>query len=93
MDALVGLVRTKVTAVWVVLTCATLMNWALRTEHGVSSQRLTSMIVMVVALVKVRLVGLYFMELRRAPSSLRRGFESYCVAVLIATIAMYVVRT
>ena len=40
------------------------------------------MAILVVAAVKVRLVGLYFMELRDAPPLLRGMFELYVVALL-----------
>jgi hypothetical protein len=39
---------------------------------------------------KVRLVGLYFMEVRYAPAWLRVLFESFCVALLILLTTMYI---
>ena len=44
---------------------------------------------MVVAVFKIRLVGLYFMELREAPLALRGVFEGYCVALLGLLTGMY----
>lgn len=38
---------------------------------------------------KIRLVGLYFMELREAPLALRGVFEGYCVVLLGLLTGMY----
>ena len=45
---------------------------------------------MLVAFIKVRLVGLHFMELRSAPLALRTLFEAYVVVVFTVVIVMYV---
>ena len=42
-----------------------------------------------VALVKVRFVGLYFMELRTAPVALRALFEGWCLAACLVLIGFY----
>ena len=44
---------------------------------------------MVIAIVKIRFVGRYFMELRDSPPALRAVFEIYCAAVLLTLSAMY----
>lgn len=44
---------------------------------------------LVVALVKVRLVGLYFMELRSAPVALRGLFEGWIVVTGSVLIGLY----
>lgn len=81
------LLRNRTTAVWVLLVAATLVSWQLGT-HGADPKIATS-IIMVVAFVKIRLVGLYFMELRDAPLPLRLLFEGYCAVVGVAVIVMY----
>ncbi|MFZ0715811.1 cytochrome C oxidase subunit IV family protein [Mycobacterium sp.] len=43
--------------------------------------QLASVIILLIAFIKVRLVGMYFMELREAPNVLRGLFEAYCVIV------------
>lgn len=67
--------------VWVALAFATFLSWWLATEepHG---GNVFAVAILVVAAVKVRLVGLYFMELRDAPPLLRGMFELYVVALL-----------
>jgi hypothetical protein len=44
---------------------------------------------MVMAFAKIRFVGLYFMELREAPSVLRSLFECYCLVVCVALLGVY----
>jgi hypothetical protein len=47
------------------------------------------LIIFVVAFVKVRFVGLYFMELRQAPVILRSLFEGWCVVVCLLLAGLY----
>jgi hypothetical protein len=70
---------------------ATTISWLLGTDHGLdgSGQRVASVAILVVALFKVRLVGLYFMDLRNAPLALRGIFEGWCIVVLGMTIGMF----
>ena len=84
--------RTRASVVWFVLALLTVVSWALGTDHGLTSgsHLPASLVIIVVALVKVRMVGMYFMELRCAPIHLRVIFESYCVAVLVLLVSMYV---
>ncbi|WP_240051389.1 cytochrome C oxidase subunit IV family protein [Pseudonocardia sp. EV170527-09] len=70
--------RDRVAVVWLVLVAVTTVSWVLGT--GPASGTVASVVVLVLALFKVRLVGLYFMELRDAPVVLRLLFELYCVA-------------
>jgi caa(3)-type oxidase subunit IV len=86
-----SVLRTRATAVWAVLVIATTISWALGSDQGFGKDghALASVVILVVALFKVRLVGLYFMELREAPPALRGAFEGYCVAVCGLTIGMF----
>jgi caa(3)-type oxidase subunit IV len=74
-----ALLRTPATAVWVLLIAATAATWTLGTQHGLGNHTTASVVILLIAFVKVRLVGLYFMELRDAPTVLRGMFEAYCV--------------
>lgn len=73
--------------VWAILVVATLVSWAVGSEHGTGSA--IAVVVLGVATVKVRFVGLDFMELRRAPLVLRAAFECYCVALWCVLTGMY----
>jgi hypothetical protein len=85
------LLKTLPTAVWLLLVAATATSWFLGTDHGlpVSDPSLIGVAILVVAVVKVRLVGTYFMELRDAPAVLRSLFNLYCVAVLGVLLGLY----
>jgi hypothetical protein len=84
--------KTRITAVWLALICATVLSWVLGTDHGLGSasdHRAASTAIISVAFTKVRFVGLYFMELRDAPLALRGVFEGYCIVVFAAVLGMY----
>jgi caa(3)-type oxidase subunit IV len=85
------LVGTKSSLVWLVLVVLTLIAWFLGTNHGFNSDNHApaSIAIFVVAVFKLRLVGLYFMELREAPLPLRGLFEGYCVVLMMLLIGMY----
>jgi caa(3)-type oxidase subunit IV len=87
MTALAPLLRTRTSAVWLVLTLATVLSWALGHNHG--GHTLTALAIIVIAVVKIRFVGLYFMELREAAAVLRGIFEAYCAAVGLTLAVLY----
>ena len=82
------LARSPISVVWLGLIVATLISWKVGTDHGVHAH-LATIIVLLVAFIKVRFVGLYFMELREAPIQLRGIFEGYCIVVCTTLIIMY----
>ena len=69
------------------LILATLSSWLLGVEGSTSS--LIGCAVVAIALIKVRLVGLHFMELRNAPPVLRGAFEAYVVITGATLLALY----
>lgn len=83
--------RSNATIAWALLTALTVVSWALGTGHGFGGDNHVpaSLVIFVVAVFKVRLVGLYFMELRNAPVVLRRAFEGWCVVLLGLLAGMY----
>ncbi|HWF54201.1 MAG TPA: cytochrome C oxidase subunit IV family protein [Solirubrobacteraceae bacterium] len=83
-----ALLKSRVSLVWLGLIIATLISWRIGTDHGVHAHLATT-IVLLVAFVKVRFVGLYFMELRDAPLPLRGIFEGYCLVVCTTLIVLY----
>lgn len=86
----VELLRSSATVVWLFLVAATVVSWALGTDHGfVEDTTAASTIVLVVAFVKVRFVGLYFMELKDAPLPLRALLEIWCLAVCALTLGFF----
>lgn len=81
------LLRARSTVVWAALVVATVVSWAVGSEHGTGS--LVALLVLGVAMIKVRFVGLDFMELRHAPLPLRAAFEGYCVVLWGVLTGMY----
>jgi heme/copper-type cytochrome/quinol oxidase subunit 4 len=84
-----ALLRARFTVIWFVLIAATLLSFWLGTDHGLASATARTVLILVVAFIKVRFVALYFMELRDAPLVLRGLFEGYCVLVCGLLIGLY----
>ncbi|MDG5482808.1 cytochrome C oxidase subunit IV family protein [Mycolicibacterium gadium] len=81
------LVRNRAGLSWLILVAATLVSWAVGADHGTGS--MVAIVVLAIAAIKVRLVGLDFMELRHAPIPLRVLFEVYCFAVWAVLSGLY----
>jgi hypothetical protein len=71
------------------LVLATLSSWLLGIEGSTST--LIGCAVVAIALIKVRLVGLHFMELRNAPALLRGAFEVYVMATGATLLTLYLI--
>jgi hypothetical protein len=82
-----GLIRNRAGFSWLLLIAATVVSWAVGAEHGTGS--VVAVIVLAIAAIKVRLVGLDFMELRHAPIPLRAVFECYCVVMWAVLSGLY----
>lgn len=82
-----ALLGNRAGATWLLLVAATVLSWAVGAEHGTGS--LVAVLVLAIAAVKVRLVGLDFMELRHAPIPLRAAFEAYCAGIWVLLSALY----
>jgi caa(3)-type oxidase subunit IV len=81
------LVRNRAGFSWLMLVAATVISWAVGAEHGTGS--MVAVIVLAIAAIKVRLVGLDFMELRHAPTALRLIFEVYCFGIWAVLSGLY----
>ncbi|MCZ0732227.1 cytochrome C oxidase subunit IV family protein [Mycolicibacterium iranicum] len=81
------LLKNRAGASWLFLVAATVVSWAVGAEHGTGS--MVAVLVLGIAAIKVRLVGLDFMELRHAPIPLRAAFEGYCVVMWAVLSALY----
>lgn len=81
------LLKNRAGASWLILVAATVASWAVGAEHGTGS--MLAVVVLAIAAIKVRLVGLDFMELRHAPIPLRAAFECYCVGMWALLSALY----
>lgn len=86
-----AVLKSNVSIAWLALTTLTVVSWALGAEHGLSNHVLASLVIILVATFKIRVVGLYFMELRESPVALRAVFEGYCLLLFIMLTVMYLV--
>jgi len=79
--------RNKTTLVWSGLIAATLMSWFLGAGHRLGAA--AGVMILLIAFVKVRFVGRYFMELRHAPLGLVAAFDAWIVVVAAALIGLF----
>lgn len=79
MTTLLSLVRSKESAVWLVLMVLTGVSWVLGWQRGLGAEAARWGVVTLLALAffKVRLVVRWFMEARHAPPELRWSCEAY----------------
>ncbi len=73
---------------WVVLVVATLISWWVGTDHGLSDKTAACALLLIVAIGKVFLIGMEFMELRHADIRLRRAFQGYCLVLVVGLVGM-----
>jgi hypothetical protein len=93
VNSLMPVLRSRVMLVWALLIAVTFTSWALGTDHGIGladNHAVVSATIICIALVKVRLVGMHFMEIATAPRPLRLLLDGYCVAAGVLLLSMYV---
>lgn len=83
-----SLFANRVTLVWALLVAASLLSWESMAIAG-DDARIARAAILVIAFVKVRMVGLEFMELRHAPLPLRIGFEAWGAIVCGALLVLF----
>lgn len=84
------LLKSSSAVVWLFLIAATMVSWALGTDHGgIENHTAASLIILAVAFVKIRFIGLYFMDLKDAPLVLRAIIEAYCLVVFCVVTGFY----
>ncbi|KRA31069.1 MULTISPECIES: cytochrome C oxidase subunit IV family protein [unclassified Nocardioides] len=83
--------RSTPTVIWLFLIGATVASWLLGNDFGVPgvSHSLATTLILVVAAIKLHLVGYHFMELRDAPWMLRSAFNFYCAGLLVTMLVLY----
>ncbi|QII07302.1 hypothetical protein BH93_19760 [Rhodococcoides fascians A25f] len=82
------LLPARIVVTWVILVLAAVVGPLLTLDsHGGT---VSAIVVLAIAAIKVRLVGLDFMELRHAPWELRAAFEIYCVALWLVLSGFFV---
>ena len=75
-------------AVWLGLTLATLLSYAI-VDGGLLPRPLATVAVLAIAFAKARYIGLDFMELRGAPRALRIAYEAWALVACLGLIALF----
>ncbi|GAY18620.1 cytochrome C oxidase subunit IV family protein [Mycobacterium sp. shizuoka-1] len=83
----------RLTLVWAVLLALTFGSFLVGVEQGADSAGAAAFVIIGIALLKVRLIGVHFMDLRVAPTALRMLFEGYVLAVFVALAVLDLVIT
>ena len=83
----------RVTLVWVVLIGLTFASFVVGIEQGAGVASAAAVVIIGLALCKVRLIGIHFMDVRVAPRPLRLLFEGYVLAVFITLVTLDLVVT
>lgn len=89
---MITFLRQAPTVVWLILSAATFLSWWFGTGHAANAAEEivpTTLGLIVLAFIKVRLVILYFMEIRHAPLLLRLICEAWVVLVCAVLLALY----
>lgn len=74
---------------WVVLSLATVVSWQVGVES--SAHVAAGSAVMAIGFIKLRLVGIHFMEIGNAPVALRATFEAYVALTFVVLLALFLV--
>jgi hypothetical protein len=85
-----SILRDRLLLVWLALVAATVLSWGLGTGSSSPPHITASVLILVVAFVKVRLIGAHFMELRQAPLFLKTLFDLYCLILCLTLIGVFV---
>ncbi len=78
----------RVTLVWLALLALTFASFLVGVEQGAGVASAAAVVIIGVALFKVRLIGIHFMDLRVAPRPLRLIFEGYVLVVFIVLVVI-----
>lgn len=73
---------------WLALMLATALSWSLGANHGVAHGS-TAASIIILAFLKVHLVGRYFMDLRHAPAVLSRVFDAWVLGTTAIVLGFY----
>jgi hypothetical protein len=78
----------RLTLVWAVLLTLTFGSFVVGIEQSADFAGAAAIAIIGVALLKVRLIGLHFMDVRIAPTALRVLFEGYVLVVFVALVVL-----
>lgn len=77
--------------IWLVLITATAATAVLGLEQAAGGATAIGIALLTIAFVKMRLVGIHFMELGNAPVALRAIFEGYVLVTFTVLVVLFLV--
>lgn len=77
----------RVSLVWAFLLALTFGSFVIGMEQSAGFASVGAVMILAIAMLKVRLIGIHFMDLRSAPRTLRALFEAYLLTVLSVLVA------
>jgi len=80
----------SITIVWSLLFVGTAISWFIAPGEDYLSPLLPGIAIILIAFLKVRLILLYFMDLRVAPQPWRGLFEAWMISACTLIIVLYV---
>lgn len=83
-----NVLRLPATKVWMTLMAVTLLSWWLA-EHQATPARIAASAVIMIAAFKVRMVFIYFMELKWQPKPWRLVYEIWTLVITVAILGGY----
>jgi hypothetical protein len=92
MSAVRTSATARITLAWIVTSGLTVISWALATTrrgHHLTSSVPEALAVLAIAAVKARFITQEFMEVRLAPTWLRRGVDAWFVGLWAALVGIY----
>ena len=91
---MMSILNDKITYVWLLLAFLTGLSWLLADGYNPADPAAFTYVavgLLALAFIKIRLVIMYFMEVRDAPWVLRGIFEVWVVAVFSGTVYLYLI--
>ena len=73
---------------WALLIGLTFASFIVGVEQGAGAASAAAVLIIGIALFKVRLIGMHFMDIRTAPRTLRLIFEGYVLAVFTTLVTL-----
>jgi heme/copper-type cytochrome/quinol oxidase subunit 4 len=86
-------VFNSITIVWGLLFIGTTISWFIAPEEDYLSPLLPGIAIILIAFLKVRLILLYFMDLRVAPQPWRGLFEAWMISACALILTLYTMGT
>lgn len=83
---------TRVTWAWVLLSALTAVSWVLAATSRFTPDTALTIVVLVIAAVKTRLVIRQFMDVRAAPHRLRHATDAWLAGLMAAIIGLYLLH-